>query len=50
MYPSGVGNVAYHPHKNPNRERSVYDTLEFANKKIIDLLPGDIEDYVNKDK
>jgi len=50
MYPSGVGNVTYHPHKNPNRERSVYDTLEFANKKIIDLLPGDIEDYVNKDK
>jgi|TARA_Y100000294_G_scaffold129281_1_gene121132 hypothetical protein len=50
MYPSGVGNVAYDPHKNPNREKSVYDTLEFANKKIIDLLPGDIEDYVNKDK
>ena len=50
MYPSGVGNVVYDPHKNPNRERSVYDTLEFANKKIIDLLPGDIEDYVNKDK
>jgi len=50
MYPSGVGNVAYDPHKNPKRERSVYDTLEFANKKIIELLPGDIEDYVNKDK
>ena len=50
MYPSGVGNVAYHPHKNPNRERSVYDTPGFANKKIIELLPGDIEDYVNKDK
>lgn len=50
MYPSGVGNVTYDPHKNPNRERSVYDTPEFANKKIIDLLPGDIEDYINKDR
>ena len=50
IYPSGVGHITYDPHRNPNRERSVYDTPEFANKKIIDLIPGDIEDYVNKDK
>ena len=47
-YPPGVGVIAYDPHNNPNKERSVYDSPDFANKKIRELLPGDVEEYVNR--
>ena len=46
-YPSGKGIIKYDPHLNPNRELSVYDS-DLGTKAVIELVPGDIEDYINK--
>jgi len=46
-YPSGKGIIKYDTHLNPNRELSVYDS-DLGTKAVIELVPGDIEDYINK--
>ena len=47
QYPPGTGIIKYDPHLNPNKERSLYDS-RLGETNIIDLIPGDVEDYVNK--
>lgn len=46
-YPPGEGVIKYDPHLNPNRELSLYDST-LGEKPINELVPGDIEDYINK--
>ena len=46
-YPPGEGIIKYDPHLNPNRETSVYDSA-FGTKPIIEIVPGDVEDYINR--
>jgi len=48
-YPSGVGIIDYDPTFNPNKERSVYDS-DLGKRKIKKLIPGDIEEYINRKK
>jgi len=46
-YPPSEGVIKYDPHLNPNKETSVYDS-DLGTKAIIELVPGDIEDYINR--
>ena len=47
MYPPGEGLIKHDPQLNPKRERSLYDS-PLGELPIIELLPGDVEDYINR--
>ena len=47
QYPPGTGIIKHNPQLNPNKERSLYDS-RLGETNIIDLIPGDVEDYINR--